>query len=145
DDLVDHLVQEHRLEVRDTAEAGPAALEADLPPLVVGEKADDAESPVRMRLGENAATPPPWAGPPHEGGGEVEAPRAHAAGEQAERDLLARQEGPVDHAEEDEEPAADEVQPEPENEEDEDRRSAEGDARGPPHLLAEGQRPVAPI
>src|SRR5262249_10558201 len=105
----------------------------------------DPESPVRMRFEEVAELRRLRAGADDQGRAEVVAAGAHPARENAERDLLRRQEDPVDESEENEKPAADEIQPQAENEQDEKRGAAERDAGRPPHLLAERLRPMAPI
>ena len=145
DHLVDHLGGEDRLHVRDPSEAGPPALEADLSPVVVVEVADHPEAPVGVGLEKVAELRGLGAGADDQGRPEVEAAGADEAREHAQRDLLGREQQEVEEAEEDEKPAADEIEPQAEDQKDEDRRSAEGDLARGPDLLAERQRPVAAV
>ena len=80
-------------------EARPPVGAPDLAAVVVVEIADDAESPVGMRLDEVAELGGLLTRPHQQHGAEIQAPRAHPPREEAQEDLLGAEEREVDDAE----------------------------------------------
>ena len=143
DDFVHDLAGEERFEVADPAEARPAVRPADLAAVVVVEVSRDPEAPVRVRFHEVRELRRLRSGPHEQHGAEVVAARSDPPREEPQRNALGREKEKRHDAEDDEEPAAHELEPQPVDEEGQERGAAERHLRDRPDLFAERQRAVA--